>query len=50
MTFSEAKSKKTKKKGNELTFPFAQEPFIQLRPFVQIPAPKKKKGNVNDVP
>ena len=39
MTFPESK----KKKKNELTFSFVQEPFVRLRPFVQAPFIKKKK-------
>ena len=39
MTFPESK----KKKKNELTFSFVQEPFVRLRPFVQAPFLKKKK-------
>src|ERR1044071_5237444 len=35
-------SKVKKTKRNELTVPFAQEPFVRLCPFVRVPILKKK--------
>src|ERR1044071_7326481 len=35
--------KKKKTKRNELTVPFAQEPFVRLCPFVRVPILKKKR-------
>src|SRR5205814_7473643 len=41
------KKKEEKNKKNEHTFSFVQEPFVQLRPFVQVPFLKKRKKKIN---